>query len=359
MSLFNFHFDRPGPGVEKDAPPKKGIFRWWEIFVRNFNDMLLANICFLVCALPTLACLLMFYVTCAQGAPWVLMLVVNIPCAALLGPALAALHRLTLLMCRDIPFFTWYEFKKAFKQNFKQGALAMMLLAVLADMIIMNLYLMTVMENYPAFTVFMLLLSIYIWFSMFNTVFQQIALMELPLRTILKNSLLLIVVAGWRGVLVTLLDIVLTYFLAVYLLLVAPLALFGLLAIIVMTTDLILWPRLKQVFIDQNIPQRRRRRSAAQEWGEVAAAEEAKKKGRKQAAPSPDEQWAHAFLEEESAILADRAAAAQDGAPDILDPDAPEVPAAPEAAPAGDDTAPAPDGAAPADAPQAQDDPQA
>lgn len=300
MSLFRFNFDRPGPGIEKDTPPKRGLARWWEVFTRDYSALLLTNVLVLLCALPTLACITIFYMTCAMGTPGTLMLLLNIPCAVLLGPALAALHRITLLICRDIPFYTWHEFKKAFKQDFKQGAISMVILAFLADLIMLNLYLLTVMENYSGFSVIMLFLSIYIWFSLFNTIFQQIALMELPLRTILKNSVLLVVVSGWRGVVVTVADMVLTYLIVMFAPLVVPLALAGLFAVIVATTDLIYWPRLKQVFIDKNLQfGERTRRSAADEWDEAAGATGRRRKKKKEKPLTPDQQWARAFLAEE------------------------------------------------------------
>ena len=85
MSLFRFNFDKPGPGIEKDTPPKKGIFRWWEIFTRDFGAMLLGNLCFFVCAMPALACAVMFYATCSMGQPSMLMLVLNLVAAVCWG----------------------------------------------------------------------------------------------------------------------------------------------------------------------------------------------------------------------------------------------------------------------------------
>ena len=296
MSLFRFNFDKPGPGIEKDTPPKKGIFRWWEIFTRDFGAMLLGNLCFFVCAMPALACAVMFYATCSMGQPSMLMLVLNLVAAVLLGPALAALHRLTLQMCRDEPFFTWHEFKKAFRQDFKQGAIAMVILAFLADLIMLNFYLLTVMEGYPPFVVVMLFLSVYIWFSLMNTVFQQIALMELPLHTIFKNAVLMVLVSGWRGVLTVVIDIVVVLLLMTYSYAAAPLVVFGFFAWLVMTTDLIFWPRFRQLFIDRDA-QPVHRRSAAQEWREVAEQEE-HRQADAAGTDTVDEQWARTLQQD-------------------------------------------------------------
>ena len=52
MALFNFHFDRPGPGVSPDAPRKKGPARFFEILGRDLTSFYLAGLLALVSALP-------------------------------------------------------------------------------------------------------------------------------------------------------------------------------------------------------------------------------------------------------------------------------------------------------------------
>ncbi len=48
MGLFNFHFDRPGPGVSPDAPRKKGPARFFEILGRDLMSFYLAGLLALV-----------------------------------------------------------------------------------------------------------------------------------------------------------------------------------------------------------------------------------------------------------------------------------------------------------------------
>ena len=50
MALFNFHFDRPGPGVSPDAPRKKGPARFFEILGRDLMSFYLAGLLALVSA---------------------------------------------------------------------------------------------------------------------------------------------------------------------------------------------------------------------------------------------------------------------------------------------------------------------
>lgn len=300
MALFRVNYNKPGPGVEKDAPPKKGIFRWWEVFTRDFSALFLCNLLLAVCALPSITSVMFFYASCSVGQPWMLTLLANLVFAVPLGPALAATHRLTLQMCRDEPFFTWHEFKKAYKQDFKQGAIAMVLMAFLGDAILLNLFLMVSMESYALFAIVMLLFCIFIWFSLLNTLFQQIALLELPLGTIIKNSVVLILVGGWRLTVCILIDIGVVVAMLHFAYVAGPLALFGLFSIVVMTTDLIFWPRFRLVFIDRTPPERRR--SAREEWGELAERARAQQT---QQPETEDEKWARAFLEDREALEQD------------------------------------------------------
>lgn len=58
MGLF-FNYDKPGPGVEKNAPRKKGIFLFFELLGRNFGKLMLANMLYFAVSLPVL---LIYYV---------------------------------------------------------------------------------------------------------------------------------------------------------------------------------------------------------------------------------------------------------------------------------------------------------
>lgn len=54
MGLF-FNYDKPGPGVDKDAPRRRGIFLYFELLWRNFGKMFLSNMLYFVMSLPVLA----------------------------------------------------------------------------------------------------------------------------------------------------------------------------------------------------------------------------------------------------------------------------------------------------------------
>ena len=50
MGLFNY--SKPGPGISKDAPKKKGFFLYFELFGRKFSKLISLNILYFLCSLP-------------------------------------------------------------------------------------------------------------------------------------------------------------------------------------------------------------------------------------------------------------------------------------------------------------------
>lgn len=51
MGLF-FNYDRPGPGVDKNAPKKKGVALFFELLGRNLSKLILANMLYFVVSIP-------------------------------------------------------------------------------------------------------------------------------------------------------------------------------------------------------------------------------------------------------------------------------------------------------------------
>ena len=50
MGLFNY--SKPGPGISKDAPKKKGIFLYFELFGRKLSKLISVNLIYLLCSIP-------------------------------------------------------------------------------------------------------------------------------------------------------------------------------------------------------------------------------------------------------------------------------------------------------------------
>jgi len=122
MGIFNRNFNKPGPGVSKDEPRKKGAARFFELWTREFGDLVKLNLIFSVCILPSLAVfligLMLFYPSPAFLVSFCISLILAYP----IGGAITACVYYITKMMRDDPSFVWYEFKRKFRENYRQAA---------------------------------------------------------------------------------------------------------------------------------------------------------------------------------------------------------------------------------------------
>jgi len=117
MSFFNRSFYRPGPGIDKDAPRKKGISRFLEICSRDFLDLVKLNLLFCMCCLPS-AALFAFSLFGFEGEGSFILFLLSIVCAFPVGGAMSACFFCITRRMRDDPSFIWFDFKRKFKENY-------------------------------------------------------------------------------------------------------------------------------------------------------------------------------------------------------------------------------------------------
>ena len=161
MALFNFHFDRPGPGVSPDAPRKKGPARFFEILGRDLTSFYLAGLLALVSALPFVFGV-WFAVDTHSLVP---LLLAGVLGGMIEAPQLCGLLDTILRSLRDEPGFWWATYRRAWKRNARAslfpGAICGLLLAM------------------QIFTVF------------HYDVSAGVVLLDLPFAGLVKNSLFL------------------------------------------------------------------------------------------------------------------------------------------------------------------------
>lgn len=63
MGLFNPNYDKPGAGVRKNEPKKKGAALFWELFSRKWRDYILVNLLYCATCIPAF----IFYFFMAVG----------------------------------------------------------------------------------------------------------------------------------------------------------------------------------------------------------------------------------------------------------------------------------------------------
>ena len=120
MGLFPSANDfKAGKGVEKDAPRKTGIGRFFELVGRDMNSMFLANLLTCLGFVPVIS--LVYIGFLMNNLP--VMLISAAVGGILAGPVLAGMYDTVLRALRDEAGYWWVTYRKAFKRNFKASIL--------------------------------------------------------------------------------------------------------------------------------------------------------------------------------------------------------------------------------------------
>ena len=136
MGLF-FNYDKPGPGVDKDAPKKKGIFLYFELFFRKFWLLMKVNMLYFLVSLPVMAAynfilinaLSAFLPEDAMSASWhasiVLTAIVTILWGA--GPITGGFVYILRNFAREEHAWIVSDFFEKSKETFKIGIIVLLL----------------------------------------------------------------------------------------------------------------------------------------------------------------------------------------------------------------------------------------
>ena len=192
MGIFNRNFDRPGPGVKKDEPRKKGFARFFELLTRDFGDLVKLNILFCLTILPTAA----VFVFGMFGFYTLIFLMLSLLLAFPVGGVLVSYVYYITKMMRDDPSYVWYEFKRKFIENFRQAApIGMLCVAfVYAQVWIWTLLYGALIAGEMTgglFWYLAMLLAGLIFLMVMPYVFLHLAYIELKTFYIFKNSILM------------------------------------------------------------------------------------------------------------------------------------------------------------------------
>lgn len=188
MGLFfsSDRFSRPGPGVNPDTPRKTGFARLFELLGRDFWSFFRAGFLAFAGCLPFL---IGMYLSIESHA-LIFMLLAGLIGGPLAGPELTALADTILRSLRDEPGYWWQTYRRAWKRSAKESLVPGVLFGYALGMQIFTLF------HLPEFdagivTWVLLIVSIVLVLGLESYVWPQIALLDLPLSGILKNSVLL------------------------------------------------------------------------------------------------------------------------------------------------------------------------
>ena len=158
---------RDRPDLERSAIRKRGFVGYMDMLWREFFELLKLNLLFVLSCVP----------------------IITIPAA------LTAMHRITSVMVRDENHFLWPDYWKAFRRDFWKslggGAAiaAVMALFVLSTVFYYNLMQVNkVFVLLAGFAACVVLLTLCVSFYFF----PMLAMVDLPLGALLKNSMALV-----------------------------------------------------------------------------------------------------------------------------------------------------------------------
>lgn len=184
MGLFHQNFDKPGPGISPNAPRKKGAARYFEVLTRDFSTFWMAGLLAMISSLP-FALGLWFAVTTHSLIP---MLLAGILGGMLAAPQIVGLNDTVLRALRDEPGYWWVTYRRAWKRNAKAsllpGAICGLLLAT-------EIFTAFHTETGSVAVMVAIFVALILLAGIAQYLYAQVALVDLPFSSLLKNSLML------------------------------------------------------------------------------------------------------------------------------------------------------------------------
>ena len=240
MGLFSINYNKPGPGVSKDAPVKKPFFRFWEVYFRKFFDLIKLNMLF---AIPTAVTIVLVFAFgfFISGINQSLSFLGYLP-FVLLSPFVAGLTFVCRNYAREEHAFILSDFWDAVKYNWKQflvnGLICYVFYMLMS--VAISFYSTQVQQNsllYVPLVVCLVLAFLFICAQFYIPV--MIITFDLSLSKIYKNALIFAIVGLWRNLM--LIAIIGVFILAavIFFLVLPPLAIMVLLVLLLVL--LIFW----------------------------------------------------------------------------------------------------------------------
>lgn len=183
MGFMTGNFEKSGSGVAKNQNSKHGIKLFFEIFVRKFWALLKLNFMYFVCCIPIIT----------------------------IGPATSGFTKILKNYSQEKNAFLWEDFWESFRKNFKQSFIMGIIDIIVAVGVCLGtiFYFNLLKENNFYIVPLALIITIAITFAMMNYyIYLMIVSVELPLKTIVKNSFILTCV-GLKNALLSLVLVVL------------------------------------------------------------------------------------------------------------------------------------------------------
>ena len=199
MGLFQINYNRPGPGVNKNAPKKKSFFLFFELFFRKFWDLIKLNLIF---SIPMLiAFVLIVFLNSVTNLSFILLLPV-----LLIFPFMAGLTFVTRNYAREEHAFILSDFIGAVKSNW--AAFLINGVVCYAAYVILSVSITYYSAQMKSNNIFFIPLAVCIGISILFVFAQyyvptMIITFDLKLSQIYKNAIIFSIIGLWRNLLIT------------------------------------------------------------------------------------------------------------------------------------------------------------
>ncbi len=228
MGLFNYDYESAGPGIAKNAPQKKGLALFFDIFYRKKWKITGLNILFFIFFIPVILMLpAVYYIKqpyVCIGVLAVLFLIFTVN----IGPALAGMTKVMRFFIIERHTFVMRDFFKGYKQNFKKASI----IGVLDVLVAASAYAgynvypdLAQLYNSKIFYVPLILtFSIALVAVMMNYyIFLMMTATDLSLKNLIKNSFALAFVSLKQNIITTVMIVILGSIMVILLLYAVPL----------------------------------------------------------------------------------------------------------------------------------------
>lgn len=208
-----FDYETPGPGVEKDAPPKKGIALFWDIFVRRIGKIISLNAMYTLFSIPSILIqwfLVYGLLTLISSEAMIadttgvvvkeityLTTTVAIILYSLFGGG-AVTSGMTYVLCRyrkDTHSWLWTDFSTVYKKTFGKSTAVFIIDTIIIALCGINFYFygMFAGDNAVAYLLQGLMVVIFLIFLLMHAYVYQILVSyeDMSIWNIYKNSFLL------------------------------------------------------------------------------------------------------------------------------------------------------------------------
>jgi len=191
-----FDYTKPGPGVPKDAPPKRRIIVFFEVFSRKFWRLIRLNMIYAISCLPLLAAWVIGLLAFADGKTslgefaFLLMIgyAINI---FTIGPATAGFTYVLRNFSREEHAWVWSDFKEHALKNYKQAFIVSLIDLVVAVVMYVNLqfYTQLAAQNfYYGILKYIVLGMLILYIIMHFYIYQLMVTFQLTIKQIFKNA---------------------------------------------------------------------------------------------------------------------------------------------------------------------------